>query len=302
MENHEKYIKPSLPEHPGWVEISVEMHPYGHEALSSFLFDIGCTGIESGSPRNNSLKAFLPFRENLEQVRSRIDRFLNELSEIFPDIAPYKISIMIIKNQDWNSEWRKFFKTERVTERLTIIPEWETLSAQIDGHVIRIDPGPAFGSGKHSTTRMCLEAMEGLRYPEEWNMLDVGTGSAILAIYGVILGASGVTAVDIDPEAIRWAQWNIGLNKLPRKIFLTDKPLDNLEGTFYLITANLILGTIIELLPSLAKKLVPGGYLILSGLLCGEVMKVEEKLNACGLKKWEIFHEEEWSCIVACIS
>ncbi|MBN2060794.1 MAG: 50S ribosomal protein L11 methyltransferase [Deltaproteobacteria bacterium] len=298
MSNHEKKDRPSLPQHPGWIEISIELHPDGHEAVSSFLFDLGCEGIESGSPRNNSLKAFLSFQENLEQVRLSIERFLQELTIIFSYITTYGFSIRIIENRDWNTEWRKFFKPERVTRNLIITPEWEPVPETMDGHVIRIDPGPAFGTGKHSTTRMCLAAMEEVRFPKSWNMLDVGTGSGILAVYGIMLGASEVTAVDIDPEALRWARWNINLNKLPRKIFLTSEKVDYIEGSFFLITANIILGTIIKLLPILVKKLIPEGYLILSGLLSGEVMKVEGDLIRYGLKIEKIFRDEEWACML----
>ena len=140
--------------------------------------------------------------------------------------------------------------------------------------------------------------MEKIEFPESWNMLDVGTGSGILAIYGIMLGASAVTAIDIDLEAIRWAKWNIDLNRLPPKIHITSESLDKLEGSFFLITANLILGTIIELLPLMVKKLIRGGYLILSGLLSEEVKKVEEYLTIYSLKKIEAFHEKEWACIL----
>ena len=113
-----------------------------------------------------------------------------------------------------------------------IVPAWEPMPDAVDGHVIRIDPGPAFGTGQHATTRMCLEAMEKIHFPKTWTMLDVGTGSGILATYGAQLGASKILAIDIDPEALRWAERNIQINDLSEFIDLSNTPLEQVKGTF----------------------------------------------------------------------
>lgn len=144
---------PFPPSSSGWLEISIHLPPVAHDPLSAFLFDLGCTGIVSEDFQDHTLKAYLPFQED----------------------------------RDWSRNWRRFFRSERVTLGVMIVPAWESLPPSFKGHVIRIDPGPAFGTGQHPTTRMCLEAMERLQISPSWTMLDVGTGSGILAIYGAIL-------------------------------------------------------------------------------------------------------------------
>ena len=130
-----------------------------------------------------------------------------------------------------------------------VYPAWEPLPGDTESLVVRIDPGPAFGTGQHPTTRMCLEALEKISLPESWSMLDVGTGSGILAVYGAKLGAGPVVAIDSDPEAIRWARKNIELNGLTGKIELSSGSLEKIRARFSVVVANLTLNTIKELFP-----------------------------------------------------
>ena len=158
-----------------------------------------------------------------------------------------------IEDQDWSTSWRQFFRPQRITERLTVLPAWMPEPPSCGEWVIKMDPGPAFGTGQHPTTRLCLEAMERLSPQGPWTMLDVGTGSGILAIYGARLGAKRILALDTDPEALRWAERNMDLNALTGSIELSSLPLETQTGTFSLITANLTLETILELLPYLSS-------------------------------------------------
>ena len=183
-----------------------------------------------------------------------------------------------------------------------VFPEWETVPASVAGHVIRIDPGPAFGTGQHPTTGMCLEAMERFRFPEPWSMLDVGTGSGILAIYGAKLGARIIEAVDIDPEALRWAKRNIRLNGLEGAIRLSSLPLKDLDASFSLLAANLILPEILKLLPLFPYLLDMEGRLILSGILRSQVPEVDRAAAEQGLCADQTLHREEWACMVFCKS
>ncbi len=178
---------PFPPSSSGWLEISIHLPPVAHDPLSAFLFDLGCSGIVSEDFQDHTLKAYLPFQEDLEDIRSRIEVFLQNLKEVFPEAHSPKWTLKKIEDRDWSRNWRRFFRSERVTLGVMIVPAWESLPPSFEGHVIRIDPGPAFGTGQHPTTRMCLEAMERLQISPSWTMLDVGTGSGILAIYGAIL-------------------------------------------------------------------------------------------------------------------
>ena len=289
---------PSTPEHPGWLEISVNINPVAHEALSAFFFDINCEGIVSESFKDTILKAYLPFPEDLEGIRVRTECFLQKLKDIFPDVNFYKLNISHVEDEDWDIIWRRFFRPVQITQRLLIIPAWKPVPSALTCHVIRIDPGPAFGTGQHPTTRMCLNAMEKVCLGGSWTMLDVGTGSGILAIYGAKLGAGRVVAIDIDPEAVRWAKRNIELNDLPVEVELYSTPLENFKQRFSLIAGNLILGTILDLSSCFPRVMAPEGRLILSGILRKQIGEVEEKLGQYGLFRDQVLFQEEWACLI----
>jgi ribosomal protein L11 methyltransferase len=289
----------TTPEHPGWLEISIDVNPVAHEALSAFLFDMGCEGVVSEDFKNYTLKSYLLFQEDIEDIRNKIELFLQDLGEIFPETRPSIVKILTIKDQDWDIIWRRFFRADQVTQNLMVIPDWEPVPAALKCHFIKIDPGPAFGTGQHPTTRMCLLSMEKSCFKGPWTMLDIGTGSGILAIYGIKLGAGRVAAIDIDPEAIRWAKRNIELNGLLFEIELSSKPLSDWEEKFSLVTANLILGTILDLSPYFRTVLVPDGQLILSGILRDQVKEVEARIIDFGLYIEDVIFQEEWACIIS---
>jgi ribosomal protein L11 methyltransferase len=284
--------------HPDWLEITVDAEPLIHEALSDFLFTLGCHGIATENSHPATLKAYFP-SEKIEEIRSQLDFFLKKLEEIFPEARSPKLSISKIEDQDWGLAWRRFFQSEQITPGLVIVPAWEKTPLLKDTHVIRMDPGPAFGTGQHATTRMCLEMMETFPGAHPWSMLDVGTGSGILAIYGAILGAGRILALDTDLEALRWAKRNIDLNQLPVPIHVSDTPVEEVKASFHLLAANLILHVIQELVPHFSRLLEPQGWLILSGLLKDQVESVERLLKAHGLEPEGVLYREEWACILA---
>jgi len=282
----------------GWLEISIQIPPVTHDSLSAFLFDLGCTGIVSEDFQDHTFKGYLPFQKDLEDIRNRIEVFLAQLREIFPEAHSPKWVFKKLEDQDWHTNWRQFFRPDRVTSRLMVVPAWEPLPPPFEGHVIRIDPGPAFGTGQHPTTRMCLEAMENLHFSPPWTLLDVGTGSGILAIYGAILGAEGIEAIDLDSEALRWARHNIELNGLSGTIEVFDKPFEEYVDSFSLIVANLILDEILKLFPHFGRCLNLGGYLVLSGLLTEQVGGLRKVLGEYGFVEGETIYQEEWGCMV----
>ena len=289
----------SKSENPRWLELSIEIDPVAHEALSAFLFDLGCEGIVSQDSPHHAFKAYFSFQKDLEDIQNKINGFVQKLEDIFPEVQSPKLIFSKIENQDWNRQWRRFFRPDRVTKRLTVFPAWESVPKDIEGHVIRIEPGLAFGTGQHPTSRMCLEAMERVPLPGSWTMLDVGTGSGILAMYGAKLGASRVVALDVDPEAIRSAERNIRLNNLSGAIELSSMPLEKLKDRFSLLTANLTLGVILELFPHFSRLLDPGGWLILSGLLTDQARDVQDYFPEYGFSEYGALHQTEWACVVA---
>ena len=292
-------MKNSTPGHPRWLELSIEIDPVAHEALSAFLFDLGCEGIVSEDSPHRALKAYFSFQKDLEDVQNKINGFLQKLEDIFPEVQSPKLIFNKIEDQDWNRQWRRFFRPDRITKRLTVFPAWESIPVHVEGHIIRIEPGLAFGTGQHPTSRMCLEAMERVSLPGSWTMLDVGTGSGILAIYGAKLGASRVVALDLDREAIRSAEGNIRLNHLSGAIELSSMPLEKLENRFSLLTANLTHGVILKLFAHFCRLVDPGGWLILSGLLTDQARNVQDYFPQYGFSKYEALHLAEWACMIA---
>jgi len=204
-----------------------------------------------------------------------------------------------IQDEDWSHIWRRHFHVERITEKLTVVPAWEPAPQDSGGVVIRMDPGPAFGTGQHPSTRLCLQVIETSATRAPWSLLDVGTGSGILAIYAAKLGADKILAIDTDPEAVRWARRNIELNHCSESITLSSKPLNEWEGFFSILVANLTRDIILALLPHFKRALEKDGTLILSGLLHEQVQDVMTPLVARGFKKIQVLTQAEWACVTA---
>ncbi len=288
----------SLPHENPWLEITVAVHPDGREAVSAFLFDLGCSGILTTETPRPEIRAYLPRDLAPAGLPARVQRFLDHLCGIFPRMPVPDFSLTPVRNEDWASSWRRFHRPLRVSEQLLVLPEWESAPGQMRGHIIRIDPGSAFGTGQHPTTQMCLRAMETLAGPSPWSLLDVGTGSGILAIYGAKLGAERILAIDVDPEALRWAGRNLELNGVANCIELSSKNLGEIRERFSLVVANLILGELRNL-ADLFPPLVPaGGHLVLSGVLEDQVAAVSASFPLSLWQAPEVHLQEEWVCLV----
>jgi len=284
---------------PGWLEISVSIHPVAHDALSAFLFDLGCEGLVTQELPQPALKGYLPAPAEPEKIKAPIEAYLRRLASIFPEVEAPELSLQPVPQQDWDRIWRRFFKALPVTPRLTVLPPWQPIPAWASGHVIRIDPGPAFGTGQHATTQMCLQVMERLPKPDFWTLLDVGTGSGILAIYGAKLGCKRILALDTDPDALRWAERNMALNNVLDAVHLSSMALRDIEERFTIVVANLILHAILELLPLFCKVMEPEGHLVLSGILGEQVDAVKEQLAVHGFENTDVRLAGEWACTTA---
>ena len=285
-------------ENPEWLEIAIDAASELNDPLSAFFFDLGCTGLVWEDFGNRTLKAYLPLAESPEDIQNRISIYLNDLSLIHPHLPLPGFKLTKMENQDWQRNWRRFFRPIRVTPKLLILPVWEKLPPDVQGkHVIRIDPGPAFGTGQHATTKMCLQAMD-VEPDESQTLLDVGTGSGILAIYGAKLGFGKIEAIDVDPEAVRWAARNIGLNDATNAITLSSKGIEEITDRFSLVCANLILGELLRLMPVLTRLTEPDGRLVISGILKDQVERINMSLPSTGFHSLDTLYEEEWACMI----
>ena len=284
---------------PEWMELAIRIDPAVHEALSATLSLLGCTGLVTDNFGDGILKAYFPLPENPEELRASILRSIRKTVSFFPHVPAPEIGFNSIQDEDWSRNWRKSFRAERVTPSLMIVPAWESIPENTGPVVIRIDPGQAFGTGKHPTTRLCLRAMELPAKPPSWNLLDVGTGSGILAIYGTKLGAERVAAIDIEEEALESTERNSRLNGLEGRIELSSRPVAQWQEDFFMVTANLMLNTILDLTGHFSRVVKPGGCLILSGILGDQLDILKPSLEEYGFNKEKTLSQEEWACILA---
>lgn len=293
-------MKPPAHSSSDWIEIAIQSAPVTHEAVSDFLMGMaGCEGVQVDESEAPVLKAYVPGEvASMEDLGIRIETFLAELAAFFPDAGPSSFRLDRIRDKGWATAWREHFRPEQVTPGLLILPAWVPVHSDPVGHILRMDPGPAFGTGGHATTRMCLQAIEDFAPKGPFSLLDVGTGSGILAMYGVLLGASPVAAVDVDETALRWAEWNLELNGLEGSVRLSSEPVDKWNTTFYMVTANLVLEVILDLMPCFPRIVEPGGILVLSGLLREQGSGVASALSISGFEMEGELQMDEWTCIV----
>jgi ribosomal protein L11 methyltransferase len=203
-----------------------------------------------------------------------------------------------VDDEDWAHAWKRFWKPQRIGKRLVVKPSWETWNAAAEDVVIELDPGMAFGTGTHETTRMCLEWLEQIVRPGD-RVLDVGTGSGILAIASLLLGAGEVEAFDNDPIAVRTAGQNLERNGLSGRARVFEAAAVAEGKTFNIVTANLVADLIILLAPSMAGALEPGGALIASGIIRERADEVSDALVAASFVSQDRRTQGEWVSIAA---
>ena len=186
------------------------------------------------------------------------------------------MSWQITRPENWQNAWKRFIRPSRIGKQFWVTPPWLTPPKFRTRQVITIEPGMAFGTGTHATTRGCLEFIEQVAALMSGNFtaLDVGTGSGILAIALAKLGAKKVWAIDNDPVAIAVAQENLTINQVADRVQLSVTPLSRVKKRFPIVVGNLTAETIIELVGVIEQKVAAGGYLILSGILYDKAAKV----------------------------
>jgi len=202
-------------------------------------------------------------------------------------------------DSEWLYKWQEHFKPSRVGERIVVKPSWEDYEAEKEDLVIEMDPGMAFGSGLHETTSMCIKALEKYMTPGA-RVLDVGTGTGILAIAAALLGAGGCLGIDIDSEAVRVASENTAKNGLGDAIAITEGDLtEGIDWDADILVANLMADLVIRLSPDAAKHLRPGGIYISSGILDVKEDTVAAAVRDAGFDILEIMRDGEWRAIAA---
>ncbi len=250
-----------------WYQLSLRAPSAALDTISNFLVERGSPGVVL---KRNEIRAFFARPAKSSALKRDIQRFLRGIKGIYPGVGEQPLRWTILKNRNWNHSWRRFFSPQKVGKEFWIIPPWVEPPQTRSRQVITIEPGMAFGTGTHATTRGCLEFLEeaaGSLAAGPVTALDVGTGSGILAIALAKLGASRVLALDTDPIALRAAQINVRHNRVGRAVRLSNGGLGGVKDSFTVVVANLTAETIIDLAPLLQRRVSAGGCLILSGIL-----------------------------------
>ena len=209
----------------------------------------------------------------------------------------YTLDTAGVEQEDWQNAWKRYYHTVEIGQRLAVVPGWESYAGS-GRTVITMDPGMAFGTGTHETTSLCLEVLDRLVRGGE-RVLDIGTGSGILAIAALKLGAAAADGIDIDPMCVRTAGENAARNGVTDRFAVRVGDLSAGAGGVYdIITANIVAAAILDLAPAVPALLADGGRFIASGIIDERRQEVLDGLSAAGLRAVEVLEKRGWVCLV----
>jgi len=285
-----------------WLEVSVTVENEAAEVVAEVLSRYVYRGvaIEAGPEGWNAgpvvVRAYLPADDQLQATKRRIEEALWHLGQIRPIPAP---TFRPVAEEDWAEAWKERLDVLRIGQHIVIRPSWREYAPEPKDVVIQLDPGMAFGTGLHPTTQMCLVALEELTRLEA-TVLDLGTGSGILAIAAARLGAGRVLAVDNDPVAVKTARGNVVTNGVQEAVSVVCGSLADVPGCYHLVVVNILAKVIVEMMQEgLANRVRPGGRLITAGIIADQEPEVVVALEQKGLALVERRQTGDWVCLVA---
>lgn len=282
-----------------WADIEVTTTPQAQDAVSSIMMDHGCGGVAIQGDALVVLRCYLPVDDQLEDRLLLIRNRIKELPDHGIDIGEGEITVKYAEDQDWAEAWKAFYHPTKPGKKIVVKPAWEEYEPQPGERVIELEPGMAFGTGLHATTRLCIVALEKYLRPG-MRVVDMGTGSGILAIASAKLGASLVIAFDIDETAVRIARENVVANEVDDRVEVHQTANLRFVGqSVDLMTANLVAQTIIENADVMAGVMRTGGIVIASGIIEERLLEVEQALRNNGFDIAETTAEGEWRAVIA---
>ena len=317
-----------------WIKVTIYTTNAGIEPVSGRLLQLGITGLEI-----EDAKEFDDFLEESKEFWDYVDEDLvtkmhgetNVKVYVSDDTAGRELLLAIkstlaelksldidnvfgrlemetdgMTEEDWTNNWRKYFHTMEIGERLLIKPEWEELEKPTDRIVFNIEPGMSFGTGSHYTTQLCLEALEKYIKPGD-KMLDLGCGSGILSVIALMLGASEAVAVDIDPNAVDTAYQNAARNNVDKSKYtvlagnvVTDPDIqaEISRNKYEVVCANIVADVIIGLAPKAREYMKEGGVFITSGIIEDRIDDVKAALLDNGFEIVAVNKRKDWASII----
>lgn len=282
-----------------WLEVSIEVPPAAADALSLRLVERGAPGvIEETADERLRLRAHFAEESEAERLVEEIGGWLRALDEFFPGCAQAALAVAPIDEEDWAEGWKQGFAPLEVGRQLRVRPPWAPADASGRGDVV-IEPAMAFGTGRHASTLGCLLAIEemfaaqGALSP----VLDVGTGSGILAIAAARMGARDIVALDVDPVAVEAARGNVERNGVAGIVSPRIGSLEAANGRFRLILANLYSGLLCAMMGGFAERAEPCGYLVAAGFLDAGRDAVVAAARSAGWRKTAQRSIEGWTTL-----
>ena len=301
-----------------WQELTVEVLREAEEAASNILIELGSQGVAIDDSANYlgrvgkygevfpevkqvdtvKITAYYPEHVDIDAVEKEVAQRLSALSDFGVNAGDIHYDTQELAEQDWAENWKKYYEPTRISHDLTIVPSWTDYEAKTGEKIIRLDPGMAFGTGTHPTTKMSLFALEQVLRGGE-TVLDVGTGSGVLSIASSLLGAKSIYAYDLDEVAVRVAQENIDLNAGTENIHVaTGNLLQGVDIQADVIVANILADILINMTEDAYRLVKDEGYLIMSGIISEKWEMVRESAEKAGFFLETHMIQGEWNACV----
>ena len=296
-----------------YYELKISINPNLEEIVSDIFFtNFDCEGVvleeetyknlEMTSTTKGTLRVFLNQDENYENMSFKISNLLEKQKEVLKmrgfyekELGSWVFSLEEKENQDWSQKWKEKWNVTHITDKITVVPSWIEYSPKPDEIIITLDPGCAFGTGTHQTTQLCMKALEKYMNPQD-KVADIGTGSGILAILAMKLGASEAYGCDIDDTVIEVCYKNAKVNNVECKFELNTA--NKLNNEYDFICANILHNVLAEIMPDLKKLMKDNAKLALSGILDEKKDVVLDAIKDNGLKIIDTMSQDEWVSFV----